>query len=191
MKRKLDKLTQKEIGLRIREVRKSLKKNQTEFAREVEINQAALSKYELGQREIPAVLLIDIAMTFNISLNWLLLGEEHPFEEAHDLKIEQLMIEVLRRVEMGEADLTDLMEKDLSNDPMNIKLLGIIKKGKELLAELTPDVKAEAAHMGIPENYMAKWCDPARLDKNMPLALVPLHSKADSIIKALLSENTG
>lgn len=56
---------------RIMELRKSLGMNQTEFSKLIGSTQAALSGYENGDRIPSYEILLSIAKTFNISLDWL------------------------------------------------------------------------------------------------------------------------
>jgi|Deesub1362B_J571_1020462.scaffolds.fasta_scaffold00015_177 transcriptional regulator with XRE-family HTH domain len=65
----------KNIGSRIREVRKEKKLTQVEFAELFDITQDKLSKYETGMVCAPIELLLKISEKFKISLNWLLKGK--------------------------------------------------------------------------------------------------------------------
>ncbi len=69
------KKSHKNIGERIREIRKERKISQIEFSKTLGITQDKLSKYENGRIKPPIELLLSISEKFNISLNWLLMGK--------------------------------------------------------------------------------------------------------------------
>lgn len=64
------------IGDRIKNVRKILSIQQTEFAKEVGVSQSTISSYEKNQRNPPISVLKVIADTYNINLDYLLNNEE-------------------------------------------------------------------------------------------------------------------
>jgi transcriptional regulator with XRE-family HTH domain len=62
-----------QICSRLRSLRENLRMNQSEFARFLELSQAAISKYEQGR--IPSVeVLIAISKKCNCSVDWILFG---------------------------------------------------------------------------------------------------------------------
>jgi transcriptional regulator with XRE-family HTH domain len=64
----------KAVGLRIRQVRVHV--SQEEFAKELGISQAQLSKYELGQSAPPLGVLVTLGKSRGISVDWLLTGKK-------------------------------------------------------------------------------------------------------------------
>ena len=62
------------IGLK--NVRKSRKLNQQKVALDLNISREALSYYENGKREPSLSLLVDMSRYFNVSINYLITGEE-------------------------------------------------------------------------------------------------------------------
>jgi transcriptional regulator with XRE-family HTH domain len=64
----------KAVGLRIRQLR--VQTSQEDFARELGISQAQLSKYELGQSAPPLGVLIALGKSQGISVDWLLTGKK-------------------------------------------------------------------------------------------------------------------
>ena len=64
----------KTVGRRLRELR-GFDKNQADFAKELGISQAQLSRYEKGKSEIGAEILLRIARKFGKSMEWVLTGE--------------------------------------------------------------------------------------------------------------------
>lgn len=62
------------IGLR--EIRKKLKLNQQKVALDLNISRESLSYYENGKREPSLSLLVSMSNYFNVSINYLITGEE-------------------------------------------------------------------------------------------------------------------
>ncbi len=65
----------KAVGRRLRELR-GFDVKQVDFARELGISQAQLSRYEKGMSEMGAETLMRIALKFGKSMEWVLTGEE-------------------------------------------------------------------------------------------------------------------
>jgi transcriptional regulator with XRE-family HTH domain len=61
------------VGQRIRELRAQV--TQEDFARSLNISQAQLSKYELGQSALPLGTLVKLAQRSGCSADWLLIGK--------------------------------------------------------------------------------------------------------------------
>src|SRR5690348_10591976 len=75
------------IGERVKYVRKIHKLNQVEFSHAIQISQGRLSEIEIGKCNPSAETLISIARTFDVDLNWLLLGENKalkPISDSHN-----------------------------------------------------------------------------------------------------------
>lgn len=62
------------IGLKI--IRKQRKLNQQKVAMDLNISREALSYYETGKREPSLQLLVQMSEYFNVSINYLITGEE-------------------------------------------------------------------------------------------------------------------
>ncbi|MEE1186751.1 MAG: helix-turn-helix transcriptional regulator [Acutalibacteraceae bacterium] len=62
------------IGLRY--IRKQRKLNQQQVAMDLHISRESLSYYENGKREPSLSLLVDMSNYFNVSINYLITGEE-------------------------------------------------------------------------------------------------------------------
>ena len=62
------------IGLK--NIRKIKKLNQQKVAMDLNISREALSYYENGKREPSLSLLVDMSRYFNVSINYLITGEE-------------------------------------------------------------------------------------------------------------------
>lgn len=65
----------KAVGRRIRELR-GFEKNQAKFARELAVSQGQLSKYEQGNSEIGAAVLLRLARKSGKTIEWLLTGRD-------------------------------------------------------------------------------------------------------------------
>ena len=74
MKLILNPPTRKAIGSRLRSFRESIKLNQRDFAKKLGTTPNSYSRYEAGRIEIPLAILVNISKTFEISLDWLLIG---------------------------------------------------------------------------------------------------------------------
>lgn len=84
------KKSHKNIGERIKEVRKEMKMSQVEFSKILGITQDKLSKYENEKIKPPIKVLLEISRNFNVSLNWLLMGRGDKYlkkEEKFDEEI--------------------------------------------------------------------------------------------------------
>ncbi|MBO9144191.1 MAG: helix-turn-helix transcriptional regulator [Escherichia coli] len=78
------------IGNRIKNVRKILALQQTEFAKEIGISQSTISSYEKNLRNPPVSVLKTIADTYNINLDYLL-NDKEPIllsEKVESLKLQ-------------------------------------------------------------------------------------------------------
>ena len=62
------------VGRRLRELR-GFDTTQAEFARQLGISQAQLSRYEKGKSEVGAEVLLRISRKFGKSIEWILAGE--------------------------------------------------------------------------------------------------------------------
>jgi len=72
----MDKFVAKEIGARIREVRKEEGLSQRSFGQRVNVSLPTVTRVETGQRFPDAELLLAIRQAFGSDLNWLLAGEK-------------------------------------------------------------------------------------------------------------------
>lgn len=62
---------------RIRELREDMDLTQREMAARLHCSQQVYSNYELGQRDIPTAILIEMAEIFGVSVDYIL-GREKP-----------------------------------------------------------------------------------------------------------------
>ena len=74
MKNKLPIKRRQEIGGRVRAIRKSLRLEQTELAKEMGISQAIISQYEKGMTEIPLSFLEHFKKKHGVSSDWMIFG---------------------------------------------------------------------------------------------------------------------
>jgi transcriptional regulator with XRE-family HTH domain len=66
----------KNLGARIREVRKRGRLTQKELGQEIGIGISAVSAYEAGDSAVPPEALVIVARLGNVSLDWLITGKE-------------------------------------------------------------------------------------------------------------------
>ncbi len=66
----------KELGLRIRTIRQNLKLSQQKFGDSMGISSTAISAYEIGDATPPIDRIVCIAKLANVTLEWLLTGED-------------------------------------------------------------------------------------------------------------------
>ncbi|MBE7089388.1 MAG: helix-turn-helix transcriptional regulator [Clostridiales bacterium] len=57
---------------RITELRKERGLNQTQVAKELNMSQTGYSKYETGENDIPTIVLIKLAVFYNVSTDYIL-----------------------------------------------------------------------------------------------------------------------
>ena len=69
------KLDWKAVGERLRQLR-GFHANQADFARELRISQSQLSRYETGESEMGAEVLLRVAQKFGKRIEWLLTGKD-------------------------------------------------------------------------------------------------------------------
>lgn len=67
----------------LKELRKFLGLTQKEFAQKLRLSQGQISAIEQGQRTITDRLIMQIALCFNLSEEWLRTGEGEPYNEIH------------------------------------------------------------------------------------------------------------
>ena len=74
MKKTLPMKRKQEIGERVRAIRKSLRLEQTDLAKEMGISQAIISQYEKGMTEIPLSFLEYLKKKHGVSSDWVIFG---------------------------------------------------------------------------------------------------------------------
>ncbi len=74
MKNSLPIKRKQEIGERVRAIRKSLRFEQTELAKEIGLSQAIISQYEKGMTEIPLSFLEHLKKKHGVSSDWVIFG---------------------------------------------------------------------------------------------------------------------
>lgn len=83
------------MGIRIRELRKTLDLNQDEFGKKIGITNTAVSKLEKGERNITEQVILSICREFNVNEEWLRTGDgdmfiHHDIDEDLALALGQL-----------------------------------------------------------------------------------------------------
>ncbi len=74
MKNKLPMKRNQEIGERVRAIRKSLRLEQTDLAKEMGVSQAGISLYEKGEIETPLSFLDSLKKKYGVSSEWVIFG---------------------------------------------------------------------------------------------------------------------
>lgn len=88
------------IHARIKELRKHLKMNQTDFGQKLNLSQTAIGQYENGTRNITDRSIAQICATFQISENWLRTGEGEMYDESES----SLFATFAKQYELSEAE---------------------------------------------------------------------------------------
>lgn len=89
------------MNIRIRELRKALNLNQTDFGNRIGIKQGSVAGYESGARVPLDSVILSICREFNVSERWLRTGEGEMF---NDLDRENQLMMWLGRVAGSEDD---------------------------------------------------------------------------------------
>lgn len=85
----------------IKELRRHLGLNQTDFGRRIGVKQSTIAGWETGQRIPPEASVVSICREFNVSEHWLRTGEGEMFvQPARDEEIMRFVGKVMR----GEED---------------------------------------------------------------------------------------
>lgn len=88
----------KELGHRIKKVRKSNNLTQAELGKIVEKEYSTIGRYENGILPVPSDVLIKIVEYFNLSADWLLFGEDDKtpdFEKTNTISKLNLVFDAL------------------------------------------------------------------------------------------------
>lgn len=86
------------MGNRIRELRKKLGMNQTEFGARIGLKQTSIAGYENGSRNPLDSIIISICREFNVNETWLRTGEGSMFNEADS------GIDLVTRAMLGQSE---------------------------------------------------------------------------------------
>jgi transcriptional regulator with XRE-family HTH domain len=85
------KMDKKQIGLRLKALRRGKGISQQELAHELNIDRTRLSKIETGENPPAAGILLELKRIFSISIDWLLTGEGLGPMESYDSDINELL----------------------------------------------------------------------------------------------------
>ena len=70
------KLNREQLGKRIRQIRKDENLSQRKLAKKLGISQTLVGFFERGQRRVPIDILLEISRMGEVSLDWLVTGQE-------------------------------------------------------------------------------------------------------------------
>jgi transcriptional regulator with XRE-family HTH domain len=139
----------KKMNTRLEEIRKNSGLSKKDFANKIEITEQAYQNYSNGKRNIPTDVALKIKHMFNISLDWLLDGENK--KELIDYKKELLeiienmnneQIEYLyhtakaQEIKFDMIHLTPKLQKDIES-------IKEMTRYKEVYGEIIPSEKEE------------------------------------------------
>lgn len=79
---------------RLKEIRKYLEMNQSDFSKSIDIDQAHLSQIENGKMSINSKILYILFKKYNVSIHWLFIGQGAMFVGDHDLKIQSFITKI-------------------------------------------------------------------------------------------------
>lgn len=102
----------KEIGERLREVRRSFGLNQKDFSDKLNTKQNYLSRYENGESEIPDNIKLFLS-DLKIDLNWLLTGKNKMFiedQKNHTDNLEEILSIAKEIASLSNADKQKVIE---------------------------------------------------------------------------------
>ena len=71
------KVNREQLGMRIRQIRKGHSLSQRKLAKQLGISQTLIGFFERGQRRVPIDILLAISIMGEVSLDWLVTGQEH------------------------------------------------------------------------------------------------------------------
>lgn len=95
-----------EIGIRIRDARKELRKTQREFAESLGMSENYIWQIEKGQREPSDRTIADICRVFHVNEAWIRIGEGDPFTPLS--RFDELA-DIFAAVQVGKDDKSRLI----------------------------------------------------------------------------------
>ncbi len=117
------------LGERIKKVRKALDLTQQKFADRIGTTQNVIANYESGRREPSAAAFNNICKTFNISEEWLRMGEGEMFLPTAEESIDEL----IRQHGLGDLE-RQIMIEFVQLDPRDRQ--GVLEYAKRLAANV-------------------------------------------------------
>lgn len=98
----------KDIGFRIKCIRKENNLNQTQFAKTIGISQGNLSEIEMGNSNPSAETLLSLRQQYNVNLNWLLTGSDAEDGTTYKDDHEKQLLEGYRK--LNDYDKIEIIE---------------------------------------------------------------------------------
>lgn len=135
------------VNDRVREVRKALNMNQTDFGARIAVGQGYLANIESGSREVTEKIFKLICLEFSVNEKWLRTGEGEMFEESDDSIVTALLSEY------GLSPLEQSMVKTfLTLTPENRK--GVLVYVKKLIASVMENYNEYAAEIPLSQSSL-------------------------------------
>ena len=122
------------MNQRLRELRKALNLNQTEFGNRIGVKQSTITGYETGNRIPLDSVIISICREFNVNENWLRSGDGEMF-----LPVEDEVGEIVSKL-VDESNPFYDMILDIMNTFNNMD-----DKGQEIICNFTADLAKRIA----------------------------------------------
>lgn len=88
------------FGEKLHEIRRKLKLSQEEMSADTGVTYRAYTSYERGDRKPSFEFLIQLALKFNVNLNWLIANKGIPFEDENRPLFEDFKKDVLNEVKL-------------------------------------------------------------------------------------------
>ena len=114
------------LGPRIAALRRHAKLSQAEVAAQLQISPSAMGMYEQGRREPSADMLVDIARTFGVSLDYLLTGSAR---ESEAEAMEKMMLE---RIAAADQQLEKRKQRPFSREELVVLFAAMLMEGESI-----------------------------------------------------------
>lgn len=145
----------KQIGPRIKAVRRALNLNQGEYAGKLKISQPFLSYVEKGLRKPSFELLASLLLYFNVNLSWVLTGRGDMFLKQQEEVVNHVKTAQARFADLfpgvpPEADVIDMvksLEIPIMRNALVEKFLFYRKRYEEFISDYR-DKHRKTAHKG-------------------------------------------
>ena len=126
-----------DLKLRFKLLRKELNLSQKEMAKELGVPITMISKYECGKIKPGADMLIKIAITYKVNLNWLLLGIGNMFIESQQIEDNHFEIAKKYNSNFNEVSLIldELLKAPITKEFI-LKLIKAKRGDKEALLDI-------------------------------------------------------
>jgi DNA-binding XRE family transcriptional regulator len=140
------KLLQTKIRKRMLEVRETLGFTQTSFAEKINMYQNNYGQIEKGRRNLSLNLILSVAQTFQIDINWLFTGDGKMLKTSVPLDISKInsnldssiksFNDLFKMYEKQQAELVETKKMLVNVINNEVKYLNIVNEQKEIIETL-------------------------------------------------------